>query len=357
MAALRYADASRLHEGGPVMRKVGLLRAWGRILTGRYPSLSIEITRECPLRCPGCYAYEPGHLGAAGPLRTLADYSGKELVDRVLDLVHRHDPVHLSIVGGEPLVRYRELEILLPLLGAMDVSVQLVTSAVRAIPRSWRDIPGLDVVVSIDGLQQEHDRRRAPATYDRILTNIEGHSITVHCTITRQMANRVGSFVAFLSFWSGREEIRQIWFSFFTPQVGSGDDEILSPAMKADALAELARLRPHYAKLCLPDRLISGYRSPPATPADCIFARTTACFSSDLKTAVSPCQLGGKPDCARCGCMASAGLKALGDVRLAGILPLRAIYESSDRIGRAQRRRRMSRRTEPRAIATYESRR
>jgi MoaA/NifB/PqqE/SkfB family radical SAM enzyme len=313
------------------MRKVGLLRAWGRILTGRSPSLSIEITRECPLRCPGCYAYEPEHLGAAGPLRTLADYSGEQLIDGVLDLVRRHDPVHLSIVGGEPLVRFRELETLLPLLSAMGVSVQLVTSAMRAIPRPWRGIPGLGVVVSIDGLQPEHDRRRAPATYDRILTNIEDHSITVHCTVTRQMANRAGSFAEFLSFWSGRQEVRQIWFSFFTPQVGSSDEEVLSPTLKAGVLRELARLRTHYPKLQLPDRLIDGYRSPPASPVECIFARTTACFSSDLKTAVTPCQLGGSPDCTRCGCMASVGLKALGDVRLAGILPLRAIYESSDR--------------------------
>jgi len=119
------------------MRKTGLLRAWGRILAGRSPNLSIEITRECPLRCPGCYAYEPEHLGTAGPLRTLADYSGGELIDRVLDLVHRHDPVHLSIVGGEPLVRFRELQTLLPLLSGMGVSVQLVTSAVRIIPPGW----------------------------------------------------------------------------------------------------------------------------------------------------------------------------------------------------------------------------
>jgi hypothetical protein len=39
----------------------GILPAWGRILGGYRPNLSIEITRECPLRCPGCYAYTAGH--------------------------------------------------------------------------------------------------------------------------------------------------------------------------------------------------------------------------------------------------------------------------------------------------------
>ena len=40
-----------------------IIRAWGKILRGEHPALSIEITRECPLKCPGCYAYDDAHLG------------------------------------------------------------------------------------------------------------------------------------------------------------------------------------------------------------------------------------------------------------------------------------------------------
>src|SRR5215831_7976221 len=116
------------------MKKFDIIRAWGRILTGHHPMLSIEITRECPLRCPGCYAYEPEHLGQVGPLRSLADYRGDQLIDRVLDLVRRSRPLHISIVGGEPLVRFRELDVLLPQLSGLGIEVQLVTSAVREIP-------------------------------------------------------------------------------------------------------------------------------------------------------------------------------------------------------------------------------
>ena len=147
------------------MEKLDVVRAWGRILSGRAPSLSIEITRECPLRCPGCYAYEEGHLGEAGPLRSLADFKGDALIENVLELVQRHKPLHVSIVGGEPLVRFRELEILLPHLSELGIKVQLVTSAVRPIPSGWANIKNLTVVVSIDGLQPEHDLRRKPATY------------------------------------------------------------------------------------------------------------------------------------------------------------------------------------------------
>lgn len=333
------------------LRPSHVVRAWGRILRGSHPTLSIEITKQCPLRCPGCYAYEPEHLGTAGPLRSLDEFSGQRLIDGVLDLVHRHDPVHLSIVGGEPLVRFRELETLLPLLSDMGISVQLVTSAVRAIPRSWRDIPGLELVVSIDGLQPEHDRRRAPATYERILAHIEGHALTVHCTVTRQMAQRVGAFAEFLGFWSGRPEVRRIWFSFFTPQIGSLDEEVLPEVEKAVALRELARLRTQHPKLYLPDKIIKGYLSPPSSPSECIFARTTACFSSDLATAVTPCQLGGEPDCRRCGCMASVGLKAVGGHRLGGLLSLGSIYEVSDRIGKLRKKIRESRQRKHRAGA------
>src|SRR5919205_988868 len=180
----------------------GIITAWGRILRGYRPSLSIEITRECPLRCPGCYAYNDGHLGGDVTLRQVTDYKGQELVDRVL-----------AIVGGEPLVRFRELQQLLPVLSRRGIYTQLVTSAVRPIPIEFASIPRLQIVVSIDGLQPEHDVRRTPATYDRIIKHIAGHQITVHCTVTRQQVQREGYLEEFLQFWSANTDTRQIWVS------------------------------------------------------------------------------------------------------------------------------------------------
>ena len=88
------------------MNKSDLLRAWTRILSGRAPSLSIEITKECPLRCPGCYAFDAAHLGSSTQLRQLSDFKGDELVRKVLEYVDEQKPVHVSLVGGDPLVRY-----------------------------------------------------------------------------------------------------------------------------------------------------------------------------------------------------------------------------------------------------------
>jgi sulfatase maturation enzyme AslB (radical SAM superfamily) len=320
------------------MKKRDIFRGWGRILSGHHPMLSVEITRECPLRCPGCYAYQPEHLGDLGPLRTLADYKGQQLIDGLLALVRRRRPLHLSIVGGEPLVRFRELDVLLPQLDKMGVEVQLVTSAVRPIPTEWAKIEALHLVVSIDGLQPDHDVRRAPATYERILRNIEGHSITVHCTVTHQMASKDAAgaryFEEFLSFWSARPEVRKIWFSIFTPQIGEEATEILPPDERAAVLEEIARLRPLFPKLYMPNVVLEGYRRPPKSPKECIFARTTFSITADLEGRITPCQFGGNPDCSQCGCIASAGLKSIGDYQLFGVLPVKSIFFASDRVGR-----------------------
>jgi sulfatase maturation enzyme AslB (radical SAM superfamily) len=316
------------------MKRTEALAAWSRILRGHFPAMSIEIARECPLRCPGCYAYEPDHLQNSVPLRSLADFKGQELIDRILELVRRHRPIHISIVGGEPLIRFRELNTLLPQLAAMRLSIQVVTSAVRSIPREWSNIPRLQIVVSIDGLQPEHDQRRKPATYERILENIEGHRITIHCTVTAQMCGRSGYFEEFARFWSVRPEVNKIWFSLFTPQMGSACEEILTEAQRDEALSELAGLRDSYPKIALPDLVIDGYRNPPKSPSECIFARTTMSITADLKSRVMPCQFGGSPDCSHCGCLASAGLKAIGDHRLFGVLPLYRLYNASDRVGK-----------------------
>src|SRR5258707_13571626 len=102
----------------------GLVAAWGRILTGYTPALSLEITRECPLHCPGCYAYGDDHLGGEITLRQVRDFKGQELIDGVLNLVDRQRPLHLSLVGAEPPVGYRVLQTLLPILSKRGIHVQ-----------------------------------------------------------------------------------------------------------------------------------------------------------------------------------------------------------------------------------------
>lgn len=316
----------------------GIVPAWGRILRGYRPALSVEITRECPLRCPGCYAYGDDHLGGAVTLRQVSDFKGPELVRRFFDLIDAHHPIHVSIVGGEPLVRFRELDEILPRLAGMGLYTQVVTSAVRPIPAPWAALSRLQIVVSIDGLQPEHDARRKPATYDRVLKHIAGQHITVHCTVTRQQARRDGYLEEFVKFWSANPNTRQIWVSLYTPQIGEASDERLQPDDRERVVVALRRLRGVYPKLRMPAGLIDAYATPPASPDDCIFAKTTTCVSADFERRIEPCQFGGEPDCASCGCIASAGLAAVGRHRLPGGLRVGAVFDRSLAIGRAVRR-------------------
>lgn len=311
----------------------GIFPAWGRILGGYRPNLSIEITRECPLRCPGCYAYGANHLGGGATLRDLADMKGADLVNGILRVVDQHRPIHVSLVGGEPLVRYRELTTLLPMLSSRGIHTQVVTSAVRPIPREWAGIRRLQICVSIDGLQPEHDARRTPATYERILEHIQGHAVTVHCTVTRPQALRTGYLEEFLRQWSAEPHVRLIWFSLYTPQIGEDSAERLLPEDRARVLAELTAIAPRYPKLQLPHALLKVYADPPASPDECIFARTTTCLSADLTTAITPCQFGGSPDCAQCGCMASAALGAVGRHQLPGGVEVARLFRFSERVG------------------------
>lgn len=319
------------------MKTGEVLRAWAGILAGQRPSLSIEITKECPLRCPGCYAFDAAHLGGETGLRQLSDFRGSELVAKILAIVDREKPLHVSLVGGDPLVRYRELELLLPQLDARGVHTQIVTSAFREIPASWSRFKRLNVVVSIDGLQPEHDERRKPATYEHILKNIAAAKITIHCTITGNIASRPGYLEEFLRFWSPRPQINKIWFSLFTPQVGANGPEVLTHGQRIYVVQEILRLRRLYPVLDMEESLLREILSPPKSPKDCIFARTTHTISADLKTKITPCQFGGNPDCSQCGCMASMGLAAVGHHHVVGPLTAGQIFYASDRIGKSVR--------------------
>jgi sulfatase maturation enzyme AslB (radical SAM superfamily) len=216
----------------------------------------------------------------------------------------------------------------------MGTHVQVVTSAFRRLPEGWAELQHLNTVVSIDGLQPEHDVRRTPATYERILKNIEGSAVTIHCTITGQMMKRPSYLEEFLNFWARRPEIRKVWFSIFTPQKGDRLQEMLTPEERRRAVAEMMELRRAFPKLDMPSRLLEQFLKPPRSPEECVFAQITQTLSADLQTRITPCQFGGNPDCSSCGCIASMALAAVADYKLAGYVPLGAIFKASVKLGK-----------------------
>jgi hypothetical protein len=102
---------------------------------------------------------------------------------------------------------------------------------------------------------------------------------------------------------------------------------------RARAIADMTQLRKHYPKLDMPQAVIRQFASPPQRPKDCVFALTTQTLSADLQTKITPCQFGGNPDCASCGCVASMGLASVAAHKLGGILSVGTIFKASVKIG------------------------
>ena len=312
-----------------------LFAAWGSILKGRAPLLSIEITRECPLSCPGCYAYGDSHLGEGKTLRQLSDLRGAKLVEGVFELVRKHKPLHVSLVGGEPLVRHRELSQILPELSRQGVFTLVVTSGIIPIPLEWMKLSRSRVAVSIDGLPEHHDERRKPATYTRILGNIRGRQINVHWTITGPMMKRPGYLEEYVAFWQAREEVNRIWVSLYTPQKDEHTPEMLTREERERIARELPALRERYPKLLMSDGIGQALLEPPANPAECLFSRMSANYSADFQSRVEPCIFGGTPDCSQCGCVISSGLHYVQQVKITGPLKIGHLVRGSMKVGSA----------------------
>jgi MoaA/NifB/PqqE/SkfB family radical SAM enzyme len=325
-------------QSGSSLTSRDFAKAWWRILNGHVPMLSIEITRECPLSCPGCYAYGDSHLGGETTLRELSDFRGDALVEGVLELVRRHRPLHVSLVGGEPMIRHRELARILPALNEMGVFTMVVTSGVIAIPPEWMEIPRLRIAVSVDGLPEHHDERRKPATYERILKNIAGRSINVHWVITRPMLLRDSYLEEYVSYWNARPEVDHIWVSLYSPQIGEESAERLAPEDRERVARELPPLVGQYPKLLVPEGLARAFVSPPKSPDECLFSKMSMNYSADLRTHVEPCVFGGTPDCSQCGCSISSALHWIRDVKVAGPVKVGHLVRASLAVGSAARK-------------------
>jgi len=316
-----------------------LFAAWGSILSGHAPMLSIEITRECPLSCPGCYAYGDSHLGGEKKLTELSDLRGDALVDGVLGLVKKHRPLHVSLVGGEPMIRHRELSRILPELSRQNIFSMVVTSGIIPIPMEWMGLRRRNrVAVSIDGLPEHHDPRRKPATYERILENIQGREVNIHWTITGPMMKRAGYLEEYLAFWQARPEVKRIWVSLYSPQQGEDTPEMLTLEERQRVAEELPGLRETYPKLLMNPGIAQALLEPPKNPQECLFSKMSTNFSADLTTRVEPCIFGGTPDCSQCGCVVSSGLHHVQQRKLVGPLSIGHLVRSSTAIGRVTNR-------------------
>ena len=218
--------------------------------------LSIEITRECPLTCPGCYAYGDTHLGG-GVTLTRTKRSPRRRTSRRRPATGPQAQAPARFPGrrrtdGPPSRAQPH-----PSSPKRDAtsSPWWSPAASSPFPCEWMKLPRVRVAISVDGLPEHHDIRRKPATYERILANIEGREVNIHWVITRPMIERPGYLEEYVKFWSERQEVNRIWVSVYTPQIGEQSPEMLTPENRLALAAELPALAKRYQKAALQRRL------------------------------------------------------------------------------------------------------
>ncbi|HZS53469.1 MAG TPA: radical SAM protein [Bryobacteraceae bacterium] len=235
-------------------------------------------------------------------------------------------------------MRHRELSRVLPELSDRGIYALIVTSGVIAIPEEWTKLPRITVAVSVDGNPEDHDVRRKPATYQRILKNIKGSKVNIHWTVVRKNIEEPGYMDRYLDFWNAQPEVYRIWVSVYTPQLDEISAERLTEVNRKALAAYFSSVAGRYAKLTMHRGLMDAFTTPPVSPSACLFSKLSVNYTADLHTRVEPCVFGGSPNCAECGCSMSMGMHWLGEYKLIGGLRARHLIEGSLAIGRTVNR-------------------
>ncbi len=293
---------------GRTVKRNDKLPVWGRGPYGTKPFLALEITRSRPFDRRGWRVFHASRTEGGLDPRRSAEFRGEELVERCLALVKRLLPVRIALFGGEPLVRRNEIARLVPEFDRLGIEVQLITSGLLPIPPEYRMWDNLQIVIALEEPRAECCGGSSATRYRRILDNILGQTITVHCTITKQSINAPARLRNVAEFWSARDEVRAILFSLYTPNDLLNSEKRLLPTDRQAIVKELNLIRHNFSKVYLPDSVLARFLHPPQCPSECGLAQTTSCVAADLVSNLIPCPLSGNPVCSECGLIASAGL-------------------------------------------------
>jgi radical SAM protein with 4Fe4S-binding SPASM domain len=172
--------------------------------------VAFKLTNRCDLRCAHCYQWnaEGYHRRlAAAELRVDLDLA---IVSRVLEATR---PVQSNVYlwGGEPLV-YRDWEGLVELLVADPRWISVCTNGTlveKRLPSLEKLGRYLEVSISLDGFEAEHDAVRGHGAFARTWRGIEvlrdrkrarrfDGQLTVNFVVTEAMVGRMFDFVALL---------------------------------------------------------------------------------------------------------------------------------------------------------------
>ncbi len=262
---------------------------------------SIDVTNRCNLRCKHCYFFSYEQERGA-------ELSQEEWLARI-DAMQRGRGAFFSCtwVGGEPLLRPE----IIAAGRRFFRNNRVVTNGTLPLP----DWPDVEFHVSVDGTEALHDAIRGAGCYAKIRANLTkpeyvDRQIVLACCLNRANIDCIEELIAD---WKGLPNIRHILFDFFTPITGIKEELWLTFAERDRVVDRLEALkRKHGDFIGAPPGTFSLMRSENchrAVGRNCVFVRNGTAFDAagNVKT---PCVIGPKADCAKCGCIVPFSVKA-----------------------------------------------
>lgn len=270
---------------------------------------SIDVTKECNLRCKHCYFFEQDEAYGDDD-RSIDAWEEKLLALKAEKRAWEFPFFQCTWVGGEPLLRRRLIERCRKHFRYNTV----VTNGTIPLP-NWPDVRWY---ISIDGDEELHEYLRdKKGIYKKAIRNVQKNKhldITIAFCITKQNAHCVERAVID---WAAAGA-RHITFDFYTPIETIDHDLWMDFEARDRMLDKLVALKRIYADFfVLPERafrLMKSDRCKRVTD-NCLFAAKSFAFGPQ-GTLKEKCMMGPKADCDRCGCVVPFYMASLVDRRM-----------------------------------------
>jgi len=252
--------------------------------------VSIDVTYRCNLHCTHCYFTHQGFT---------SELSVEEWVRNFETMKSRGSPLYIcGWLGGEPLLRPDVVE-----AGRKFFKSNIIfTNGTIELP-SW---PDSKFVVSVPGTKLHYQELSGAddQTYDLVKRNANRPDLNVIVSfcITRK---NVSSILSFLLEWRNETRIKGVFFEFYTPRMGEGNELWLDWAERDSVLDTLLNLKKSYGDFIYnTTQMLTLMKSHHLKKilSDCPFSYIG--LSLDPTGHIKlPCTLGLDADCKRCGCI------------------------------------------------------
>ncbi|GHH76878.1 radical SAM protein [Streptomyces sulfonofaciens] len=199
--------------------------------------VSLQLTYRCNLRCTHCYQWnEQGFFRDWSVDRQRTELDTAIVADVLRETAQV--PAKLFLWGGEPLMHTRFDEVS-RLVERYPRTVNMCTNGLlfeRRMDDLLRMGENLNLLVSLDGLGDDHEELRGKGTFGRTIKNIEtmldlkrrgrfGGEVSLSCMVSHVTVHRMYEFME----WAEELDVNTVYFQFpwyISPQVAGAMDEV-----------------------------------------------------------------------------------------------------------------------------------